>query len=170
MALVIVWRTTKLVEGGHRGLYVFSKSKKSWILYVFCRVSCVFSNYDPQTGNSLPSGLELIVSTHRDDKLVITDNYCHSTREGLLRLFTSSPRFTMTYNITNYSLLLAILIDLTVFWWKFILKNYAPFGKNNTSAVQQTHYKNNTMTQKQHCKANKVTFGVKGQTSTNRSL
>jgi len=29
--------------------------------------------------------------------------------------------------------------------------------------VQQTHYKTNTMTQKHHCKANKVTFGLKGQ-------
>jgi len=59
-----VWKTTKLIEGGHRGLRdiryysldfekkrkklflrFFSKSKKSRLFYVFCRVSYVFSNY-----------------------------------------------------------------------------------------------------------------------------
>jgi len=56
-----VRRTTKLIEGGHRGLQaykpicyyfyvyyvfiVFSKSKKSWLFTFFCRVSYVFSNY-----------------------------------------------------------------------------------------------------------------------------
>ena len=59
-----MWKTTKLIEGGHRGLRdiryysldfekkrkklflrFFSKSKKSRLFYVFCRVSYVFSNY-----------------------------------------------------------------------------------------------------------------------------
>ena len=58
-------RTTKLIDGGRRSpwssglcIYVitstfflrflrFSKSKKSWLFYVVCRVSYVFSNYGP---------------------------------------------------------------------------------------------------------------------------
>ena len=69
-----VRRTTKLIEGGHRGLqanrpicyyfYVFltflrffSKSKKSWLFTFFCRVSYVFSNYDMNWGGGVqPTG------------------------------------------------------------------------------------------------------------------
>ena len=50
-----VRKTTKLIEGGHRGFqdyrhtstffYVFWKSKKSWLFTFFCRASYVFSNY-----------------------------------------------------------------------------------------------------------------------------
>ena len=59
--LAIVRKTTKLIEGGHRGLqdyrhlcyyfyvfYVFLrffKIQKVVTFYVFCRVSYVFSNY-----------------------------------------------------------------------------------------------------------------------------
>jgi len=62
MTLVIAWRTTKLIEGGHRDLqayrrrcyyfyvfYVFSRffkiQKKRDFLRFFCRVSYVFSNF-----------------------------------------------------------------------------------------------------------------------------
>jgi len=62
MTFVIAWRTTKLIEGGHRGgqayidLYVitstflnvflrFFENPKNVTFYVFCRVSYVFSNY-----------------------------------------------------------------------------------------------------------------------------
>jgi len=69
-SLAIVRKTTKMIEGGqggHRGLqdyryiiitstfflrfYVFSKSKKSWLFTVFCRVSYVFSNYAVHLGD-----------------------------------------------------------------------------------------------------------------------
>jgi len=54
-----VRKTTKLIEGGHRGFQdcrhtstffnvfftFFWKSKKSWHFTFFCRVSYVFSNY-----------------------------------------------------------------------------------------------------------------------------
>ena len=55
-----VRKTTKLIEGGHRGFqdygillrfftffYVFLKIQKVVTFYVFCRVSYVFSNYGP---------------------------------------------------------------------------------------------------------------------------
>jgi len=61
MTLVIAWRTTKLIEGGYRGLqayrpicyyfyvfyvfYVFQNPKKTWLFTFFCSVSYVFSNY-----------------------------------------------------------------------------------------------------------------------------
>ena len=54
--LAIVRKTTKLIEGGHRGLqdiryyfyvfYVFFSKSKSRDFYVFCRVLYVFSNYE----------------------------------------------------------------------------------------------------------------------------
>jgi len=53
--LAIARKTTKVIEGGHRGLqdiryyfyvfYVFSKSKSRDFLRFFSRVSYVFSNY-----------------------------------------------------------------------------------------------------------------------------
>jgi len=65
MTLVISWRTTKLIEGGHRGVqayrpicyyfyvfyvfYIFLKIQQNVTFYVFCRVSYVFSNYDGRT-------------------------------------------------------------------------------------------------------------------------
>ena len=57
----LAWRTTKLIEGGHRGLqayrpicyyvYVFLrflrffKIQKTWLFTFFCRISYVLSNY-----------------------------------------------------------------------------------------------------------------------------
>jgi len=57
MSLVIAWRTTKLIEGGHRGpqayrpicyyfyvfLRFFFKIQKTWLFTFFCRASYVFS-------------------------------------------------------------------------------------------------------------------------------
>jgi len=62
MTLVIAWRTTKLIEGGHRGLqayrpmcyyfyifkfFTFFQNTKNVTFYVFCHVSYVFSNNEP---------------------------------------------------------------------------------------------------------------------------
>ena len=87
MSLVIAWRTTKLIEGGHRGLqayrpicyyfYVFtflrffSKSQERDFLRFFA-VSYVFSNNDVDLqaeigtawSQSLPCGAETAASRH----------------------------------------------------------------------------------------------------------